>query len=164
QLPHVTRRTARERNRRNDHLCRHVRPSGSGPRPGPCSARRGSVSAAVVTGASRGIGRATALGFARRGLDVALLARTSTDLSTVAEEIRNRGVRPVRLPCDVTSAAEVTAACGRAESELGVPIVVVNNAGLIRRGLVHEQSVEDFRLVIDTNLTGTFLVTRALLP
>ncbi len=122
------------------------------------------MSAAVVTGASRGIGRAAALALARRGLDIALLARTESDLDVVAAEISQHGVRALPLRCNVTSADEVTAACARALAELGTPRVVVNNAGIIRRALVHEMSIEDFRLVLDTNLTGTFLVTRALLP
>jgi len=122
------------------------------------------VSSAVVTGASRGIGRATALALAERGLDVALLARTESDLDAVAGEVSKLGVRALPLRCDVISPDEVGAACDRAMRELGTPRVVVNNAGIIRRGAVQEMSLEDFRLVIDTNLTGTFLVTRALLP
>jgi 3-oxoacyl-[acyl-carrier protein] reductase len=122
------------------------------------------VSAAVVTGASRGIGRATALALARRGLDVALLARTSEDLSRVAREVSACGVKALPLRCNVTSEADVAAACARVLEKFGAPVVLVNNAGMIRRGLVHEMPVEDFRLVVDTNLGGTFLVTRALLP
>jgi 3-oxoacyl-[acyl-carrier protein] reductase len=122
------------------------------------------VSAAVVTGASRGIGRATALALARKGLDVALLARTSEDLSWVAREINELGVKALPLRCNVTSEADVGAACARVLEKFGAPRVLVNNAGMIRRGLVHEMPVEDFRLVVDTNLVGTFLVTRALLP
>jgi 3-oxoacyl-[acyl-carrier protein] reductase len=122
------------------------------------------LGAAVVTGASRGIGRATALALARRGLDVALLARTSEDLAKVAREIAGLGKKALSLPCDVTSEADVRAACQRVLGEFGAPAVVVNNAGMIRRGRVHEMPVEDFRLVVDTNLGGTFLVTRALLP
>ena len=122
------------------------------------------MSAAVVTGASRGIGRATALALARRGLDVALLARTEEDLSWVAREVTASGVKALPLRCDVTSEADVRGACARVLEEFGGPAVLVNNAGMIRRGLVHEMPIEDFRLVIDTNLVGTFLVTRALLP
>jgi NAD(P)-dependent dehydrogenase (short-subunit alcohol dehydrogenase family) len=122
------------------------------------------VSAAVVTGASRGIGRATALAFARRGLDVALLARTTEDLSWVAREVSDLGVRALPLRCNVTSEAEVRAASARVLEQFGAPVALVNNAGMIRRGLVHEMSVEDFRLVVDTNLGGTFLATRAFLP
>jgi 3-oxoacyl-[acyl-carrier protein] reductase len=122
------------------------------------------VNAAVITGASRGIGRASALALAARGLDVALLARTSADLERVTAETTGRGVRALALACDVTSESEVSAACARAVRELGAPAVVVNNAGIIRRARVEEMTLPDFRAVVDTNLTGTFLVTRALLP
>jgi 3-oxoacyl-[acyl-carrier protein] reductase len=122
------------------------------------------VSTAVVTGASRGIGRATALALAERGLDIALLARTESDLDVVAGEVSRHGVRALPLRCDVTSEDDVAAACARVLRDSGTPRVVVNNAGVIRRASVHEMSLEDFRLVVDTNLTGTFLVTRALLP
>jgi 3-oxoacyl-[acyl-carrier protein] reductase len=119
---------------------------------------------AVVTGASRGIGRATALALADRGLDVALLARTADDLTEAARAVRGKGVRALPLLCDVTSASDVGNACSRLLDELGVPVVVVNNAGSIRRARVEDMSAEDFRWVVDSNLTSVFLVTRALLP
>jgi 3-oxoacyl-[acyl-carrier protein] reductase len=122
------------------------------------------MSTAVVTGASRGIGRATALALAERGLDVVLLARTTSDLDIVAGEASKHGVRALALRCDVTAPDEVSRVCARILEEAGTPRVIVNNAGVIRRGAVHEMSLEDFRTVMDTNLTGTFLVTRALLP
>jgi 3-oxoacyl-[acyl-carrier protein] reductase len=122
------------------------------------------VTAAVVTGASRGIGRAVALALAQRGLDVALLARTADDLAAVAQAVGRCGVTALPLRCDVTAAADVDEAAARVFEALGSPDVVVNNAGIIRRAPVHEMSLEDFRLVVDTNLTGTFLVTRAFLP
>jgi 3-oxoacyl-[acyl-carrier protein] reductase len=122
------------------------------------------VTAAVVTGASRGIGRAAALALAKRGLDVALLARTEGDLAAVAEVVSRCGVTALPLRCDVTIAADVTNAAGQVLKVFGAPEVVVNNAGMIRRAPVHEMSLEDFRLVLDTNLTGTFLITRAFLP
>jgi NAD(P)-dependent dehydrogenase (short-subunit alcohol dehydrogenase family) len=122
------------------------------------------VTVAVVTGASRGIGRATALALAKRGLDVALLARTTGDLANAAQAIARLGVKALPLRCDVTTAAEVNEAAARVLQAFGAPDVVVNNAGMIRRAAVHEMLPEDFRLVVDTNLTGTFLVTRAFLP
>jgi 3-oxoacyl-[acyl-carrier protein] reductase len=122
------------------------------------------LSAAVVTGASRGIGRATALALARRGLDVALLARTTPDLERVAGEAARLGAKALAIRCDVTQQAEVDSACARVLETFGAPLVVVNNAGMILRGLVHEMTADDFRLVVDTNLGGTFLVTRAFLP
>ena len=122
------------------------------------------MSVAVVTGASRGIGRAAALALAARGLDVALLARTADDLAHVAQAVSQCGVTALPLRCDVTAAADVNDAAARVLDALGAPEVVVNNAGIIRRAPVHEMSLADFRLVLDTNLTGTFLVTRAFLP
>jgi 3-oxoacyl-[acyl-carrier protein] reductase len=122
------------------------------------------VTAAVVTGASRGIGRATALALASRGLDVALLARSADDLAAVAEAVARCGVAALPVRVDVTREADVTAAAARVIETFGAPDVVVNNAGMIRRALVHEMSLEDFRLVVDTNLVGPFLVTRAFLP
>ena len=122
------------------------------------------MTAAVVTGASRGIGRAAALALASRGLDVALVARGADDLAAVAEAVARCGVAALPLRCDVTVEADVAAAAARVLERFGAPDVVVNNAGVIRRAAVHEMSLQDFRLVVDTNLTGTFLVTRALLP
>ena len=122
------------------------------------------MTAAVVTGASRGIGRAAALALASRGLDVALIARGADDLAEVAEAVTQCGVAALPLRCDVTVEADVTAAATRVLERFGAPEVVVNNAGVIRRAAIHEMSLQDFRLVLDTNLTGTFLVTRALLP
>ncbi|HMI83896.1 MAG TPA: SDR family oxidoreductase [Polyangiaceae bacterium] len=122
------------------------------------------MTAAVITGASRGIGRAAALALAQRGLDVALLARTERDLADVAEIVARCGVTALPVRCDVTVAGDVSKAAARVLETLGAPEVVVNNAGVIHRAPVHEMSLDDFRLVVDTNLTGTFLVTRAFLP
>jgi 3-oxoacyl-[acyl-carrier protein] reductase len=121
-------------------------------------------SIAVVTGASRGIGRATALGFAERGLDLGLIARTVADLEETAVAAEARGVRALALVGDVTQEGDVRRASERLLAELGTPSVVVNNAGAIRRAMMHQMSLEDFRFVLDSNLTGTFLVTRAFLP
>jgi NAD(P)-dependent dehydrogenase (short-subunit alcohol dehydrogenase family) len=122
------------------------------------------LSSAVVTGASRGIGRATALALAAKGLDVALLARSTDELEAVSAVVREHGVKALAVRCDVTQTNDVNGACERVIDELGAPSVLVNNAGMIRRSLVHEMSPDDFRLVVDTNLVGTFLVTRAFLP
>jgi 3-oxoacyl-[acyl-carrier protein] reductase len=123
-----------------------------------------SAPVAIVTGAGRGIGRAVALGLARRGHDVALLARTFPQLEETAAEIVGLGRRALALRCDVASPHEVTHARERATAELGVPSVVVNNAGIVRRALVHEMSDDDWDEVLGVNLKGTFLVTRAFLP
>ncbi len=123
-----------------------------------------SAPSAVVTGAGRGIGRAVALQLARRGHDLALLSRTVAELEEVAAEIVGLGRRALALRCDVASAREVGHAHERTAAQLGVPTVVVNNAGIVRRARVHEMSDDDWDQVLGVNLTGTFLVTRAWLP
>lgn len=120
---------------------------------------------ALVTGASRGIGRATALGFARRGVDVALLGRPSSALDATTANVAALGVRARAFACDVGSAEEVARASADVLQEIGVPDVIVNNAGIVRRGkAVHETRIDDWDEVIRVNLRGSFLVTRALLP
>jgi NAD(P)-dependent dehydrogenase (short-subunit alcohol dehydrogenase family) len=85
--------------------------------------------AALVTGASRGIGRAIALAFAQAGADVAVLARSRPELDTLSAEIRDGGRVGVALPCDVTVPEEITSAVDRALEGLGKIDILVNNAG-----------------------------------
>jgi len=119
---------------------------------------------AVVTGAGRGIGRAIAADLARRGCDVALLGRTIEDLASAAEEIVRLGRRAVAIPCDVAKSAAIEAASERVVRDLGVPRVVVANAGIVRRAPVVTMSEDEWDDVLDVNLKGTFLTTRAFLP
>ncbi|HEY8075627.1 MAG TPA: SDR family NAD(P)-dependent oxidoreductase [Labilithrix sp.] len=119
---------------------------------------------AAVTGAGRGIGRACALELARRGCDVALLGLHAETLASAAEAIVALGRRAIELPCDVRDARALEDAASRTASELGVPHVVVANAGVVRRALVHEMSEEDWDEVVDVNLKGAFLTAHAFLP
>ncbi|MCW5831036.1 MAG: SDR family oxidoreductase [Labilithrix sp.] len=118
---------------------------------------------AVVTGAGRGIGRAVALGLADRGCDVALLGRSQAALASAAEEIVRRGRRAVAIPCDVARSADVEAAASRVLVDLGVPRVVVSNAGVVHRTSVVETTERQWDEVLDVNLKGTFLVTQSFL-
>jgi 3-oxoacyl-[acyl-carrier protein] reductase len=120
---------------------------------------------AVVTGASRGIGRAIAFELADHGYDLALLSRTNNleGLTAVAEEVVRRGRRAIALPCDVSRADEVEAASRRILADLGVPRVVVANAGIVHRVKVVDMTEAQWDEVLDVNLKGTFLVVRALL-
>jgi len=122
------------------------------------------VSTAVVTGAGRGIGRAIAIALAERGLDVALWGRTASDLEATAAEVAKRGVRALPLSCDVARSSDVQRASEATLAALGTPTLVVNNAGNVHRGPVVSMAEEDWDRVIDVNLKGTFLVTRAFLP
>jgi 3-oxoacyl-[acyl-carrier protein] reductase len=97
-------------------------------------------------------------------MDVALLARTASELEQTRAAIEPLGRRALVLPCDVSRSADVDRATKAAVRELGPPNVVVSCAGIVRRALVHQTTEEDWDSVIDVNLKGTFLVTRALLP
>ena len=118
---------------------------------------------AVITGASRGIGRATALAFALRGIDVALLARDAVALEDVANACRALGVRATTYAGDVTDVDHVHAAGNAIEQAHGAPRVVVNNAGIVHRAPLVSTSVAEWRAVIATNLDATFYVTRSFL-
>lgn len=120
---------------------------------------------AVVTGASRGIGRATALELAGRGASVALLSRPSESLHEAEAAVRQKGVKTLAVPCDVASESDVERAAAEVIRELGTPRVIVNNAGIVRRGpRIHETRPGDWDDVIGVNLRGPFLVSRAFLP
>jgi 3-oxoacyl-[acyl-carrier protein] reductase len=119
---------------------------------------------AVVTGAGRGIGRAVALRLAERGCDIALIARTVEEIESAAAQVVALGRRAISLRCDVANAGEVAHAAERIKTDLGVPRVVVANAGVVRRALVVDTTEEDWDHVLDVNLKGTFLTARALLP
>jgi 3-oxoacyl-[acyl-carrier protein] reductase len=119
---------------------------------------------AVVTGAGRGIGRAIAVDLARRGCHVALLGRSIENLASTAEHIVALEQRAVAIPCDVSKSEEMTAAAERVMKDLGVPRIVVANAGVVKRAHVATMSEEEWDEVLDVNLKGTFLTTRAFLP
>ncbi len=90
------------------------------------------MTVAVVTGAGRGIGRAVALRLVERGCDVALLARTVEQIESAAAEVVALGRKALALRCDVANAGEVARAAEKIQSALGVPRVVVANAGVVR--------------------------------
>jgi NAD(P)-dependent dehydrogenase (short-subunit alcohol dehydrogenase family) len=117
---------------------------------------------ALVTGASRGIGRAIALALAEAGADVALVARDETALSKVAKEIEARGRRAVAIPADVTRADEVAAMAARARTALGPIHILVNNAGGGASHKLDGHPDELWHRMIALNLTSAYLVSKAL--
>jgi 3-oxoacyl-[acyl-carrier protein] reductase len=117
---------------------------------------------AVVTGASRGIGRSVALALAREGYDIAACSANGGEAGAqVAQEVRALGARALFAPCDIRDLSAVEAFVARARKELGELSVVVNNAGIVRDNPIVLMSETDWRDVIDTNLTGTWNVCRA---
>ena len=119
---------------------------------------------AIVTGASRGIGRASAIALVRKGVSVALAARSREALAAVEQEIRKLGGRALSIPTDVSDEAAVAATVERAARELGPIDLLVNNAGTLERASVTETDAAAWDRVLDVNLKGAFLCTRAVLP
>lgn len=117
---------------------------------------------AVVTGAGRGIGRAIALKFAAEGADIACVSRTAENSAKVAGEIRALGRKAWAHAVDVADAKAVTEAGEKILAEAGRVDILVNNAGVTRDGLLMRMSEEDWDTVLDTNLKGAFLFTKAL--
>lgn len=119
---------------------------------------------ALVTGGSRGIGRAIALRLASMGSAVAICGRDKVALQTAEEELRTQITGVFAQTADVTSAADVAALVQNAESTLGPISILVNNAGIGGFGPAHEKSEADWDRVLNTNLKSVFLVSKAVVP
>lgn len=123
------------------------------------------MSVAVVTGASRGIGRASSLAFARRGLALALVGRSSREQDETLELAREAGSPEVRFfECDLSDATAIEASGHALLGVFPAPLVLVNNAGVAPRLSVEETRVEVWDEALAVNLRAPFLLTRALLP
>lgn len=118
----------------------------------------------VVTGASAGIGRATAWAFAGRGARVALAARRLDRLEELAGLIRSRGGEALAVRCDVTEGDEVDRLAAEVEGAFGGCDVLVNNAGVPGGGAFSDPPLEDLEHVVQVNLLGVIRCTRAFLP
>jgi short-subunit dehydrogenase len=125
--------------------------------------RRLRESVVVITGASSGIGRATALEFAERGATLVLAARREQALQEAARDVGRRGGHAVVVPTDVTKEADVEALARTAIERFGRIDVWVNNAAVSLFGRLDEVPIEDFRRVIETNVFGYVHGTRAAL-
>ncbi len=118
---------------------------------------------ALVTGASQGIGRATALALAEAGAKVAVAARSKEKLAALASEIESAGGKALAVSMDVADAEQVKAGFQQTLSHFGKLDILVNNAGLARDGLALRMKVEDWEAVLRTNLTGAhFCIQQAL--
>jgi len=119
---------------------------------------------ALVTGASKGLGRAMAIGLARAGCGLALCARSLEGLAETRGAVQALGVRAEAFAMDVLSRASVRTAVAAAVEKLGAIDILLNNAGVNVRKPVLELSEEEWDLVVDTNLKGYFLVAQAVAP
>lgn len=121
---------------------------------------------AIVTGASRGIGRAIALGLAQRGYDLALsdLDRQSADLQGIAEEIRNLGRRCFTVTCDVSDLEGCRRAAAEARKKLGQIDVLVNNAGIHKVSMIDETTPKIWDDIFAVNTRGVFQMTQSVAP
>ena len=116
---------------------------------------------ALVTGASRGIGRGIALALGKAGANVACVARSVDGLKDTVGAITAAGGAAEAFECDVTNGASIDAVVEQVEKKFGGLHILVNNAGITRDGLLARMSDADWDDVINTNLRGTFLFTRA---
>lgn len=119
---------------------------------------------AFITGAARGIGKATALHLAKEGVHIGLIARTESALKEVTAEIEGLGVNVAYAVADVSLKEQVEAAVSTLTSDLGTADILVNNAGVAKFGSVLDMDPEEWKKMIDVNLMGTYYVTRAVLP
>lgn len=119
---------------------------------------------AVITGATKGIGRAIAVALGRAGARVALCARTATDVRTTVDDLRREGIDAIGAPCDVTDPGAVERFARLVASERGDADILVNNAGIGRFAPLESMELADWDAVQATNVRSLFLMCRAFLP
>src|SRR5438128_529231 len=119
---------------------------------------------AVVTGASRGIGRSVALRFAREGYEVWALARSSDALEKLSQEAAETGGKVHTLKVDAQQSTELLAACATVLARGPVPRVLVNNAGIAPSSPLGKTRLEDYERSMAVNTTAPFLMCRELVP
>lgn len=122
-----------------------------------------STGCALITGASSGIGKATAIAFAKAGIDLALISRSPQGLESVAAEVAPTGVKVSIYPLDLSVVDQVAQAIGQIVTELPVDFLV-NSAGIAYTGNLSSTSLHDWQQVLNLNLTSVFQCIQAVLP
>ena len=119
---------------------------------------------ALVTGAAYGIGFAMAEAYAKAGAKIAFNCRSQHHMDQALADYKAKGIEAKGYICDVTDEEQVKNMVADIEKELGVIDILVNNAGIIKRIPMTEMSVDDFKQVIDIDLTAPFIVSKAVIP
>ncbi len=119
---------------------------------------------AVITGASKGLGKAMAFALGGAGARLALASRNKEQLQAVAEEARKLGAEAEVFVADVTREADVQRLAGEVAARFGGAQILINNSGINIRKPVTDFTLDEWRTVLDTNLTGVFLMCRAFVP
>ena len=119
---------------------------------------------ALVTGGNGGIGKGIALGLARAGANIAVAARNQDKSAGAVAELEALGIQAISIRCDVTDDDDVDAAVAACVERFGGLDIVVNNSGINVRKLPHELDLAEWQTVIDVNLTGVFLMSKAAYP
>lgn len=121
--------------------------------------------AAVITGAGKGIGRATAFELAKQGVNLGLIARSEAELAALCKELTNEyGIKAVYAIGDVSNRAEAEAAVDSILEQLGKVDILINNAGIAQFGTLLDMDPADWEKIIQVNLMGTYYITRKILP
>lgn len=121
---------------------------------------------ALITGASRGIGRAAALALAKEGAQVVVTARTKADLDTLVKEVKalKTGAKALAVPADLRKEKDVDKLKAKALATFGQVDILLNNAGVGKAGTIATLTTEDYDWMMDTNMRSTWLCTKAFFP
>ncbi|QGQ47120.1 3-ketoacyl-ACP reductase [Metabacillus sediminilitoris] len=119
---------------------------------------------ALITGAGRGIGRATAIALAKEGVNIGMIGLNMANLEKVSAELEQYGVKVSAATADVTDLESVHHAVEHIKSDLGAVDILINNAGIAKFGGFLELTPEDWESIIQVNLMGVYNVTRTVLP
>ena len=119
---------------------------------------------AIITGGSRGLGKATAIAFAKEGIDIAITGRNEATLKETVAELETYGIKAIYSVFDISNYEEVKSAIKSILKELGSVNILVNNAGIAAFGTFNEMDVSQWSKIIQTNLMGMYYVTKEILP